>query len=132
MPKQTVTEKQVRVLIVEDVDAMRQYLAELLSGLPDIVVTATARNTWEARLELGRNRPDLILLDEVLPGESGVDLLHEVVAGGVQVLLLTGMEKPIEKVPPEAAGRIQKPGWERREDGRARLIEAIRNAVQRR
>src|SRR3989338_5192717 len=65
--------RRTRILIVEDVDEMRHLLADAIRGVDGFEVSGTAANTWEARIEVDRRRPDLVLLDEVLPGGSGVD-----------------------------------------------------------
>ena len=100
------------ILIVEDVDAMRELVAQVVEGLGFVRVSGKARNCWEARLELSRRRPALVLLDEVLPGESGLDLLNEILEEGIPVLLLTGMDDPHHPVPSGASGRLIKPGWD--------------------
>ena len=82
------------ILIVEDVETMRSLLEEMISGIPGCRVSGTAANVWDARIELGRRRPALVLLDEILPGESSVDLLAEIQALEVPVLLITGIENP--------------------------------------
>ena len=52
-----------------------------MTGIPECRVSGTAQvRDWEARLELTRRRPALVLLDEILPGESSVDFLGEFVA----------------------------------------------------
>ena len=115
----------VKVLIVEDVDAMRKLLEQALSGISGIAVSGSAANGWDARLEISRRRPDVILLDEILPGESGIDLLREFAGDGIPVLLITSMGDPNHPVPPEAAGRLIKPSWDTLESDRNRLKEAI-------
>ncbi|MGK5084088.1 response regulator [Bdellovibrionota bacterium FG-1] len=100
------------ILIVEDVDTMRSLLEQVVGGLEGVRVSGTARNGWEARRELTRRRPDWVLLDEVLPGESSLDLLKELEAQQIPVLLLTGIEKPDHSIPSGAIGRLVKPTWD--------------------
>lgn len=115
----------VRILIVEDVDEMREWLATLLEGIEGIRVSAKVRNGWEAREELMRRRPDLVLLDEILPGESSRDLLDELKSEGIPTVLMTGVSEPTHAIPVGAASRIVKPDWREAESGRDRLREAI-------
>ncbi|MCC7440815.1 MAG: response regulator [Bdellovibrionales bacterium] len=104
------------ILIVEDIESMREALEHLLSvGPPEggpspVKRVLRARNTWEARGEIRRHRPDLVLLDEVLPGESSVDLLEELREEGIPVILLTSLEERDHPVPLGALGRVLKPG----------------------
>jgi chemotaxis response regulator CheB len=113
------------ILIVEDVDVMRQLLADMIAGISGLTVSGVAGNGWEARLELTRRRPDLVLLDEILPGESAADLLAEFHSTGIPVLLLTSIEKPTHELPPQAAGRIVKPSFDTLDVDRARFSSAI-------
>jgi len=101
----------IQVLIIDDVDEMRGLLAELVSRMPGFAVSGTARNTSEARLALSRHKPDIVLLDEVLPGESSYDLIPEFLDAGVPVVLMTSVEKPTHSIPQGVQGRVTKPGW---------------------
>lgn len=123
--------RQIHVLIVEDVDEMRALMQRLIAEVPGIEVSGLARNTWEARLELARRKPDIALLDECLPGESSRDLLHEFKEQGVLVLLVTGMEEATHEVPSLAAGRIPKPSWESLDIDRERFRQAIHSLIRR-
>ena len=117
------------VLIVEDVDEMRGMLEQVVSGIPGFKVSGSARNGWEARLELDRRCPSVVLLDEVLPGESSVDLLASVRHLGVPCVLMTGVEDPTHAVPAGAWGRITKPDWDRLNEGRERIRLALLAAL---
>ena len=105
---------------------MRHLLADVIRGIEGFEVSGTAANTWEARIEVDRRRPDLVLLDEVLPGESGIDFLQLLVQDGVPVLLITGMERASHPLPPGALGRIKKPGWKTLDRDREGIGKAIR------
>lgn len=130
--------KKLEVLLVEDVDEMRESLVVFLNTIPGLHVQASARNTWEARLELRRRRPDLVFLDEILPGESSLDLLNDLTREGVPVILLTSLGNPSSQLPPGALGRLIKPGWKNFEEGRkrfegliSRLKEGVKGQLQR-
>jgi two-component system response regulator CitB len=114
------------VLIVEDVDTMRALLTEVVKAVPGVQVSGVARNVWEARLELSRRKPDLVLLDEILPGESSHELLAEATELGVVVLLITGLEDAQHPLIPGAAGRLMKPAWGSIPEDTQRFEAAIR------
>jgi chemotaxis response regulator CheB len=118
-----------RILIVEDVDVMRQLLVDVIGAIPGLAVSGSAKNGWEARLELTRRRPDLVLLDEILPGESGAELLAEFRSTGIPVLMLTSLEKPTHDLPQGAAGRILKPSFEHLDEDRERIRKSIFSIV---
>ena len=109
------------VLIVEDVPEMRLLMEQLINGMTKFKVSGSCANSIEARLELTRRRPDLVLLDEILPGESSTDLLQELVADGIPVVLISGVEKPTHLVPKGAKARISKPGWKSLDEERPRI-----------
>ncbi|MEK6704756.1 MAG: response regulator [Bdellovibrionota bacterium] len=125
-------EAAVRILIVEDVENMCRLLKDLLSSIDGIAVSGFARNGWEARREILRNRPDLVLLDEVLPGESSIDLLNEFNSQGLLVILLTGMKDANHQVHKKALGRIYKPSLDNLVEDKKRVGEAIFSLIRHR
>jgi len=69
-----------RVLVVEDETAIRDMLRFALERAEFGV--SVAADVAAARLRIAAQRPDLILLDWMLPGISGVDYARELKAGG--------------------------------------------------
>lgn len=113
----------LRVLIVEDVAEMRELLRECLKGAPELEVTATSANTWEARLELERRKPDVILLDEVLPGESSQDFAAEAGKLGVRVVWISELSA--------REGCLKKPAWKTLRKDRDMILMALQKLVSR-
>lgn len=111
----------ISVLVVEDVDEMRSLLELIFKGMEGIGLSGVAKNGFEARLILSRNRPDLVVLDEVLPGESSYDLLKEIESQGIPVVLMTSLENPPSHLPPGASARMTKPGWSSIDQDRSRI-----------
>lgn len=70
------TKSKLRVLIVDDVAAVRSYLKQILLGLgvPDI---AEAADGAEARVLYTRLQPQLVFLDIQLPDMNGKELLRQ-------------------------------------------------------
>ena len=73
------------ILIVDDEPAARYGLRRALEAQYRI---AEADSAESARRALGTERPDLILLDVVLPSQSGLDLLREMREQGSEVPVL--------------------------------------------
>lgn len=121
----------ISVLIVEDVDEMRHLVQFTLEGVPEIQVSGLAKNGLEARLELNRRKPQIVLLDEVLPGESSRDLFQEFKEAGVLIILMTSMESPSHAIPEGAQGRWVKPGWKSIEEDRKILKKLIFTCLKR-
>jgi two-component system LytT family response regulator len=65
----------MNVLIVDDSRLARTELRHLLQAIPDVVVLGEARHADEARAQIQALRPDLLLLDVQMPGQTGFELL---------------------------------------------------------
>jgi len=64
----------MRILIVDDSDAMRRGVKDLLSSKADWKVCGEARNGDEGIQKARELRPDVILLDISMPGMNGLDV----------------------------------------------------------
>ncbi|MBM3271289.1 MAG: response regulator transcription factor [Candidatus Sericytochromatia bacterium] len=87
-----------RILVVEDEAPVLQGLVDLLAAKGyDVVSAATGP---EGLAKAGAARPDLILLDVMLPGISGYDILRKLRAQGADmpVVMLTAKGAEIDKV----------------------------------
>jgi signal transduction histidine kinase len=84
-----------RVLVVEDDEEVRVYIADLLRGLRYQVIEASDATSALAQVGNGKGRIDLLLTDIVLPGMNGRRLADEVVArtNGIKVLFMTGYSR---------------------------------------
>lgn len=65
-----------RLAIVEDASGVRAKLVETLDAHPGWRVVAACANAAQALREIPAAKPDLVLLDIMLPGGSGTDLLR--------------------------------------------------------
>ena len=86
----------IRVIIVDDHAVVRSGLKLLLAGQDDIEVVGEAGDAKGAIFEARSANPDVILLDVVMPGASGIDvtpqLLHE--HPEAKVLILSMQDDP--------------------------------------
>ena len=89
-----------------------------LLGLAEVVgregfTTATASSLSQARTEIGKQAPDVLLTDLQLPDGSGLDLLQENGGGGApEVILITGhasVETAVDALKRGAADYLTKP-----------------------
>ena len=101
----------IKVLIVEDVPEMAELLKTAVESVPNIRVSALAASVLEARVVVAKHRPDLVLLDEILLGESVVDWLADLVQDGIPVILVTGVQDPTHPLPEGVLDRWVKPDW---------------------
>jgi two-component system, NarL family, response regulator NreC len=85
-----------RVLVVDDHAVVRSGIRSLLSAEDDLEVVGEASNAREAVFEARALQPDVIVLDVVMPGESGIEALpklkHE--APDAKVLVLSMQDDP--------------------------------------
>ena len=61
-----------KVAIVEDNATLRQYLAELIGGTPGHCCVCACASAEEALIQIPLHRPNVVLMDIHLPGESGI------------------------------------------------------------
>ena len=66
------------VLVVDDSDAIRTRLCELLGESPRLHVIGEACDGVEAILAFQRFRPDAVVLDIQLPGIGGLEVLRRI------------------------------------------------------
>ena len=93
------------ILVVEDDARLRDRLARYLTG-EGFRVTA-APDAAEARARMRGISPDLLVLDVMMPGESGLDLtrsLREEQGHDLPVLLLTARAAPEDRIAGFEAG----------------------------
>ncbi|SFF34628.1 two-component system, OmpR family, phosphate regulon response regulator PhoB [Fontimonas thermophila] len=88
------------ILIVEDETPVREML-RLALGRADLRV-AEAGSAQEARLQIADARPDLILMDWMLPGLSGVEftreLKNQVTTRDIPIIMVTARAEEEDKV----------------------------------
>ncbi len=93
------------ILVVEDNAPLRERLARYLSGEGFRVTTAA--DATEARAKLRAINPDLMVLDVMMPGESGLQLteaLRKEQQSDMPVLLLTARGAPEDRIAGFEAG----------------------------
>jgi DNA-binding NarL/FixJ family response regulator len=77
-----------RIFIVEDHPVFREGLAQVLNGEPDLSVCGMAGDVPEALKEIPRLKPQLVLVDIGLPGQSGLELIKKLRAVDRETKLL--------------------------------------------
>ena len=86
----------IRVLVVDDHAVVRSGLRMLLDAEHDIEVVGEAGTVGEAVLETRSAKPDVVLMDVVMPGQSGIEGIPAVLkeAPKANVLLLSMQDDP--------------------------------------
>jgi two-component system response regulator NreC len=115
----------IRVVLVDDHAVVRAGLRLLLAAEDDVEVVGEAGTARDAVFEVRAQQPDVVLLDVVMPGESGIEalpkLLHE--APAAKVLVLSMQDDPSYVREAFAAGAS---GYVLKEAADAEVVAAVR------
>jgi len=89
-----------KILLVDDSKTELHYLSDLLGKRGYKV--RTAENGDEALKRLSEDRPDLILMDVVMPGQNGFQLTRTITRdprfAGIPVIMCTSKNQETDKV----------------------------------
>jgi two-component system, NarL family, response regulator NreC len=118
----------VRVLIVDDHAVVRAGLKLLLDAEDDIEAVGEAGNARDAVFRMRSLEPDVVLMDVVMPGESGLEatakILHE--SPETKVLVLSMQDDPRYVREAFAVGAS---GYVLKEAADTELVAAIREVA---
>jgi len=118
----------IRVLVVDDHAVVRSGLRRLIDEEGDMETVGEAGTVRDAIFEARSTNPDLILMDVVMPGESGLEglpkLLHE--HPDVKVLILSMQDDPRYLREAFAAGAS---GYVLKEAADTEVVTAIREVA---
>ena len=78
----------IRVVVVDDHPLIRAGIAELLDDIPDVTLVGSAACGDEAVRLVSELSPDLMLLDLIMPGMSGFDVLSRINDGGFRLCVV--------------------------------------------
>jgi pilus assembly protein CpaE len=93
---------QTRLLIVEDVPQVAQYIRGLLNAQQSVKLLDVLSDGGRAVEQIGQLRPDVVLVDALLQGRiKGPKLVEQIHAAGlnVPVIMLTVPQNPVEVDP---------------------------------
>ena len=113
----------MRILLADDQPKVRFALRTLLERQPGIEVVGEARNGPDLSTQIEPTRPDLVLLDWELPGESALDTLSNLrtMYPALRVIALSGRSEARQ-----AALRAGVDAFVSKSDPPERLLAAIR------
>lgn len=114
----------IRVQICDDHALVRSGLRRLLEAEPDLTVVGEAASADEATAQARELQPDVLLLDIVMPGRSGIDALPEITSSSpaTKVLVLSMQDDSAYVRQAFAAGAS---GYLLKDAADAELVQAI-------
>ncbi len=114
----------IRVLICDDHPIVRKGIQSLLATEDDIQVVGEAADGAQAVALAQKVKPDVILMDLVMPGMDGIEATRQITAGqsDARVLVLTSFAADDKVFPAIKAGAL---GYLLKDSGPDDLIQAI-------
>jgi two-component system, NarL family, response regulator NreC len=118
----------IRVIIVDDHAVVRSGLRRVLEAEDDIEVVAEAGDMRSAVFEARAHKPDVILMDVVMPGASGIEATPEVLkeAEDAKVLMLSMQDDPRYV---REAFSVGASGYVLKEAADAEVVDAVREVA---
>ena len=98
----------IHILIVEDQTIVREGLCAMLSTKPGLSVVGVAADGEEAVPQALRLRPDVIVMDLIMPGKGGICATREIIEQWpeARVLILTSFSDDAQIVDALRAGAV--------------------------
>ncbi|MBN1658027.1 MAG: response regulator transcription factor [Anaerolineae bacterium] len=121
--------KPIRVFVAEDHVIVRKGVCALLTLEPGIDVVGEAGNGHEAVRGIERTRPDVILMDLVMPEMDGIEAIQQVVVRWpeARILVLTSFATDDKVFPAIKAGAL---GYLLKDSDPGEVVDAIRQVYQ--
>ena len=115
----------IRILTVDDHQLLREGIAAVLEGQPDMVLIAQASSGREAIERFRQHRPDVTLMDLRMPDMSGIEAIGVIRAEfpGARVIVLTTYAGDVQAASALKAGAA---GYLLKNLVRKELIDTIR------
>ena len=118
----------IKVFLVDDHEIVRQGLAGVIQGQPDLTVVGEAAGVHDALARIAATQPDVAVLDVRLPDGNGIDLCRQIRQDfpRVQCLILTAYDDDDAMFAAVMAGAA---GYLLKSVRAAELLEAIRGVA---
>ena len=85
----------MKLLLVDDERIIREHIEFLLRKLPDVILTASCANAFDALESIENNMPDILLTDIKMPQMNGLELIERVqkMNPAIHCLVLSGYDE---------------------------------------
>jgi len=121
--------KAIRILVVDDESVVRDGVVTILSFQPDMKVVGEAENGIKA-VEIARQtKPDVVLLDMVMPKQNGLETIPKLksVSPDSRILVLSSFNESDKVYQSIKAGAL---GFLLKDATRVQLLQAIRDVAK--
>ncbi len=127
-PRRGDTMKKIRVLVVDDQNVVREGFVAILSFQTDMEVVGEAHDGLEAEEMARRLKPDVILLDMVMPRQDGLTTIPKLRAlvPEARILVLSSFAEGERVYQAIRAGAL---GYMLKDTTRAQLLQSIRDVA---
>ena len=128
-PDRQAPDRQIRVMLVDDHEIMRDGLREVLQRAGDYEVVGQAGDGAEAVRVAQSLRPDVIIMDVMMPIKNGIDACREIteVLPDTRVLMLTAASERDAVIEAVAAGAT---GYLEKYSGKEKLLRTVRDVAE--
>ena len=118
----------IRVMVVDDHPIVRRGLRDLLEDSGAFEIVAQAADGVEAVSMAAESRPDVIVMDVMMPNRDGVEACREILEllPDTKVLMLTASTEEDAVIEAIAAGAL---GFVQKYSGSAELVNAVREVA---
>ena len=122
-------DRQTRVMLVDDHEIMRDGLREVLERQGDFEVVGQAQDGAAAVRVAERLRPDVIIMDVMMPLKNGIDACREIteILPDTRVLILTASGEEDAVMEAVAAGAT---GFLQKYSGKEKLLNTVRDVAK--
>lgn len=121
--------KGCKVLLVEDHPMFREHLGQLINRELGMAVCGEADNIKDAMRLIQKNQPDIAIVDITLRGSSGLELLKDIKAQGLNINVLV-LSMHDEELYAERALRAGAKGYITKNEASTEVVKAIRCVIQ--
>jgi len=121
--------KKIRILVVDDESVVREGVVAILSYQKDFEVVAEAENGIQALEYAKKHKPDVILLDMVMPKQDGLETIPKLreMLPDARILVLTSFAEADRVYQTIKAGAL---GYLLKDSTRVQLMQAIRDVAR--
>jgi DNA-binding NarL/FixJ family response regulator len=117
-----------KVLLVEDHPMFREHLGAMIKRELGLSICGEAANIQDAMLQIIETKPDVAIVDITLQGSSGLELLKDLKAQGIEVDVLV-LSMHDEELYAERALRAGAKGYISKNEASKEVVKALRSVL---